>query len=36
MYVSRLMELSVKQVSWTVDFYLWFCWRGEIPDTCEG
>ncbi len=36
MYVNRLLELSVKQVSWTVDFYLWFRWRGGIPDTCNG
>jgi len=36
MYVDRLLELSVKQVSWTVDFYLWFRWRAGIPDTCNG
>jgi len=36
MYVDRLLELSVKQVSWTVDFYLWFRWRGGIPDTFNG
>ncbi|HJZ93680.1 MAG TPA: hypothetical protein VKE40_22585 [Gemmataceae bacterium] len=35
-YVDRIVELAVKDVSWTVEFYLWFRWRGEQPKTCEG
>jgi hypothetical protein len=35
-YVDRIVELAVKDVSWTVDFYLWFRWRGEQPKTFEG
>jgi hypothetical protein len=34
-YVDRILELSVKDVSWTADFYLWFRWRGDIPKSCE-
>jgi hypothetical protein len=34
-YVDRVLELSVKQVSWTVEFYLWFRWRGDTPKSCE-
>ena len=29
-YVDRISELSVKDVSWTVDFYLWFRWNGDL------
>lgn len=29
LYVDRISELSIKDVSWTVDFYLWFRWKGE-------
>jgi hypothetical protein len=35
-YVDRVLELSVKDVSWTVEFYLWFRWRGDAVKTCEG
>ncbi|HKB04705.1 MAG TPA: hypothetical protein VKD90_20950 [Gemmataceae bacterium] len=35
-YVDRIVELAVKDVSWTVEFYLWFRWRGEQPKTLEG
>ena len=28
MYVDRIVELSIKDTSWTVDFYLWFRWSG--------
>jgi hypothetical protein len=35
-YVDRIPELSVKDVSWTVDFYLWFRWRDGAIKTCEG
>ena len=35
-YVDRVLELSVKDVSWTVEFYLWFRWRGDAIKTCEG
>ena len=34
-YVDRILQLSVKDVSWTVEFYLWFRWRGELPKSCE-
>ena len=27
-YVDRISDLSVKDASWTVDFYVWFRWRG--------
>lgn len=35
-YVDRIIELSVKDVSWTVEFYLWFRWRGESPKSLDG
>jgi hypothetical protein len=35
-YVDRILELSVKQVGWTVEFYLWFRWRGVEPKSFEG
>jgi hypothetical protein len=35
-YVDRILELSVKEVHWTVEFYLWFRWQGDSPRTCEG
>ncbi len=28
-YVDRISELSIKDASWTVDFYVWFRWRDE-------
>lgn len=28
-YVDRISSLSVRDVSWTVDFYVWFLWRGD-------
>lgn len=31
-YVDRVVELSVKDVGWTVDFYLWFRWKGDAVD----
>lgn len=34
-YVDRIIELSVKDVSWTVEFYIWFRWRGDTPKSCE-
>jgi hypothetical protein len=34
-YVDRVLELSVKEVHWTVEFYLWFRWRGDTPKSCE-
>lgn len=30
-YVDRIINLSIKDTNWTVDFYLWFRWKGE-PD----
>lgn len=34
-YVDRVLELSVKDGSWTVEFYLWFRWRGDGLKTCK-
>lgn len=34
-YVDRVVELSVKDVGWTVDFYLWFRWKGGGIDPGE-
>jgi len=34
-YVDRVLELSVKEVHWTVEFFLWFRWRGDTPKSCE-
>ena len=34
-YIDRVAELSVKEVSWTVELYLWFRWRGDSPKSCE-
>jgi hypothetical protein len=35
-YVDRIVELSVKDASWTVDFYLWFRWHGDAVRPGEG
>lgn len=29
LYVDRIVELSIKDSTWTVDFYLWFNWTGD-------
>lgn len=34
-YLDRIVELSVKEVGWTVDFYVWFRWRGQEVDPGE-
>ncbi|MEK6281253.1 MAG: hypothetical protein AABN95_12950 [Acidobacteriota bacterium] len=34
-YVDRIIDLSVKEASWTVDFYLWFRWNGTAVDPGE-
>lgn len=34
-YVDRVVELSVKEAGWTVDFYLWLRWKGEGVDPGE-
>jgi hypothetical protein len=34
-YVDRVVELSVKEAGWTVDFYLWFRWKGAGVDPGE-
>ncbi len=34
-YVDRITDLSVKEASWTVDFYLWFRWKGTGVDPGE-
>jgi len=34
-YVDRIIELSVKDGSWTVDFYLWFRWNGSAVQPGE-
>jgi hypothetical protein len=28
-YIDRIVELSVKETGWTVDFYVWFRWKGD-------
>jgi hypothetical protein len=28
-YVDRISNLSVRDLSWTVDFYVWFRWKGN-------
>lgn len=28
-YVDRIVEVSVRETSWTADFFLWFVWRGK-------
>ena len=35
MYVDRVAELSIKDGGWTVDFFLWFRWRGDALKSCE-
>ena len=34
-YVDRIIDLSVKEARWTVDFYLWFRWNGTGVDPGE-
>ncbi len=34
-YVDRIIDLSVKDARWTVDFYLWFRWNGTGVDPSE-
>lgn len=29
LYVDRIVEISVKDTGWTVDFYIWFNWIGS-------
>lgn len=36
LYVDRIAELSVKDASWTVDFYVWFRWRGDAVQPGNG
>jgi len=35
-YVDRIVALSIKDASWTVDFYLWFVWRGDAVEPGNG
>jgi hypothetical protein len=35
-YVDRIVGLSVKDASWTVDFYVWFVWRGDAVEPGNG
>jgi hypothetical protein len=34
-YVDRIVDLSVKESTWTVDFYVWFLWSGQGADPGE-
>jgi len=34
-YLDRIIDLSVKEARWTVDFYLWFRWKGTGVDPGE-
>lgn len=29
LYVDRISEFSIRDLRWTVDFYIWFRWRGD-------
>ena len=29
LYVDRIVEISVRDTGWTVDFYIWFNWRDD-------
>jgi len=31
-YVDRIVELSVREAAWTVDFSVWFRWTGQAVD----
>ena len=34
-YVDRISALSLKDSAWTVDFFIWFRWRGNVRDIGE-
>lgn len=34
-YLDRIAEISIKEMTWTADFYLWFNWKGELSDPGE-
>lgn len=34
-YVDRIISLSIKKTGWTVDFYVWFRWKGAGADPGE-
>lgn len=34
-YVDRIVKISTKETSWTVDFYIWFRWQGNDIDPGE-
>lgn len=34
-YVDRIVEISVKDTGWTVDFYIWFNWTGAALNPGE-
>ncbi len=34
-YLDRIVELSLKETGWTVDFYVWFRWKGPEADPGE-
>ncbi|MGZ8847133.1 MAG: hypothetical protein ACXW3C_11785 [Pyrinomonadaceae bacterium] len=34
-YLDRIIDLSVKETSWTADFYLWFRWNGATVNPGE-
>lgn len=34
-YIDRIVELSVREASWTVDFYAWFRWNGTAVNPGE-
>src|SRR5262245_25735528 len=35
-YVDRIVALSIKDASWTVDFYVWFAWKGDSIQPGDG
>jgi hypothetical protein len=34
-YLDRIVEISIRDMTWTADFYLWFNWIGDLPDPGE-
>src|SRR5690349_12613973 len=34
-YVDRIEELSMRELSWTVDFYIWFNWSDTLLKSAD-
>ena len=35
-YVDRVVDVSIRETSWTVDFHVWFRWTGHAINPSEG